>query len=106
MDISQYISFTVITLLGLFIKFLWSKIRQIPTKEDIKILKLKIDDEVKSADAVISGIKLWLTSIQKEDSETKARQWTEINKINDRLGRLEGMIEGIQIIIQRGLNGK
>ena len=90
-DMSSYITFGVITLLGLLIKSLYTRVSQIPKAEEIEAIRV-----------AVSGVRQFIEQEIKEDNEMTAKQWTKIDDINARLAKVEGMIE---LINMRGKNG-
>ena len=82
MEVEEIIAFVIITVLGLFIKSIYTKISKIPSMDDIAAIRI-----------AVSGIKEYTEQLKKEDIETETKQWTKIDDINARLGKVEGIVE-------------
>lgn len=88
-DTSNYVTFGIITVLGLLIKAIWTKVSKIPSNDDIEVIRV-----------AVSGVRQYIEQTKKEDFDVDSKQWAKIDDINARLGKVEGMLE---MLSKRGL---
>jgi hypothetical protein len=93
MDIDSIIVLVVTTLIGLVVRSLYSKVSKIPSNDDLESIRV-----------AVSGVKKFIEEVKKEDSITETKQWTKLDNLSERVGKLEGQIEGL-IMMMRDKHG-
>jgi hypothetical protein len=114
-ELAPYISIAITTLIGLIVRSWYQRVKDTPKKSDLQALEAKLNDDIddfqlrftENLEAIrtaVSGVTRALEDIRKEDIATETKQWTKIDTLAEKVGKLEGQMELI-ILKERGLNG-
>jgi hypothetical protein len=93
-NIESIVMLGVTTMFGLWVRSIYKRISEIPSKGDIDALK-----------TALSGIKQYVDDAGKRDYEQEQKQWDKIDSLVSDMGEVKGEIKGIETIIKGKING-